>query len=116
MESIAGKDSGRALDLEHQPRVLVGCRLCGSTRSRLICSAEDIAAQHRFLKSFYRSRWSTQDAATATDRVHFTQDYATAIVACIACGLLYRNPRPPAPAVKKAYATERYDDAYLRAE
>ena len=116
MESIAGKESARAIDLEDQPRVFVGCRLCGSPHSRLICSAEDIAAQHRFLESFYRSRWSKQDAATATDRVHFTQDYATAIVACTDCGLLYRNPRPAAPAVKRAYATERYDDAYLRAE
>jgi SAM-dependent methyltransferase len=82
----------------------------------VICSAEDISAQHRFLETFYRSHWSKQNVATATDRVHFTQDYATAIVACTDCGLLYRNPRPPARAVKTAYATERYDDDYLPAE
>jgi SAM-dependent methyltransferase len=116
MESTARKDSAEALDLERQPRMLVGCRLCGSTRSRLVCSAEDIAAQHRFLECFYRSRWSRQDAASATDRVHFTQDYATAVVSCRDCGLLYRNPRPTAQAVTKAYATEHYDEAYLRAE
>ncbi|HSC55801.1 MAG TPA: class I SAM-dependent methyltransferase [Nitrospira sp.] len=116
MESIARNNSAGAVDLERQPRVLVGCRLCGSTHSRLICSAEDIAAQHRFLKSFYRTRWSRQDAATATDRLQFTHDYSTAIVACVDCGLLYRNPRPPAEAVTKAYATERYDEAYLLAE
>ena len=116
MESIAGKNSADTLELERQPRVIVGCRLCGSTSSRLVCSEQDIAAQHRFLESFYRSRWSRQDVASATDRVHFTQDYATAIVSCTDCGLLYRNPRPEAQAVTRAYATEHYDDTYLRAE
>ena len=116
MESLAKKNSAGALDLECQPRVQVGCRLCGSTRFRSICSAQDIAAQQRFLESFYRSRWSKQDTASATDRVHFTQDYATAVVACTDCGLLYRNPRPAARAVTKAYATEHYDEKYLQAE
>jgi len=81
-----------------------------------VCSAEDIAAQHSFLELFYRSHWSRQDTSTATDRVQFTQDYSTAIVTCTDCGLLYRNPRPPAHTVTTAYATERYDDEYLRAE
>ena len=116
MESIVGNDSAGALDLDQQPRVRVGCRLCGSNRSRQVCSAQEIAAQQRFLESFYRSRWSQQDEATATDRLTFTQDYATAIVACEDCGLLYRNPRPPSRAVTRAYETERYDDDYLRAE
>ena len=106
MGSIPGKDSAGAVDLERQPRVRVGCQLCGSARSRLVCSAEDIAAQHRFLESFYRSHWSRQDTATATDRLHFTQDYSTAIVTCMDCGLLYRNRRPAAQTVTKAYATE----------
>ena len=113
---FAGKDSARALDLERQPRELVGCQLCGSPHSRVICSAQDIAAQQKFLESFYRSHWSKQDEATATDRVHFTQDYTTAVVACTGCGLLYRNPRPRAEAVTKAYTTEQYDEKYLRAE
>ncbi len=116
MGSIAGKDSAGAVDLECQPLVRVACHLCGSSRSRLVCSGEDIAAQHSFLESFYRSHWSRQDTATATDRVQFTQDYSTAIVTCLDCGLLYRNPRPPAQTVTKAYATERYDDEFLRAE
>ncbi len=104
------------LDLQGQPRVCVGCRLCGSTESTLLCSAEDIAAQQRFLDRFYRSRWSRQDAATATDRVRFTQDYATGVVICDACGLLYRNPRPAAHAVTQAYESDHYDVRYLRAE
>lgn len=116
MKSMVGKDRSAALDLERQPRVWVGCRLCGSRRSRVVCSAQDIAAQHRFLEQFYRSRWSQQDAASATDRVKFTQDYATAVVACDDCGLLYRNPRPQASVVTQAYETEHYDEAYLLAE
>jgi len=116
MRSIAGKDSAGAIDLERQPRVRIACQVCGSGHFRLVCSAEDIAAQHKFLESFYRSHWSRQTTATATDRVHFTQDYSTAIVTCTDCGLLYRNPRPPAQAVTKAYTTERYDDEYLCAE
>jgi SAM-dependent methyltransferase len=116
MGSIVRKESLGTVDLERQPRVLVGCRLCGSTGSRLICSLRDIAAQQRFLESFYRSHWSRKNTATATDRIHFTQDYSTAIVTCTDCGLLYRNPRPQAQAVAQAYASEQYEDDYLRAE
>ncbi|HTL61704.1 MAG TPA: class I SAM-dependent methyltransferase [Nitrospira sp.] len=116
MGSTVGKSSTGALDLERQPRMLVECGLCGCGRFHVICSAQEIAAQHQFLESFYRSRWSQQDAATATDRINFTQDYATALVACDACGLLYRNPRPAAQAVTKAYEREHYDERYLRAE
>src|SRR5690348_1747413 len=116
MGLTVGKPSAGALDLERQPRMLVGCRLCGSARFHLVCSAEEIAAQHAVLESFYRSRWSRQDIATATDRVNFTQDYATAVVACEECGLLYRNPRPAARAVTNAYENERYDERYLRGE
>jgi len=116
MDSTVGKPTAGGIELEHEPRVMVGCQVCGSTRSQLVCSAQDIAAQHRFLESFYRTRWSRQDAATATDRVNFTQDYATPIVACEGCGLLYRNPRPAAGAVTRAYATEHYDESYLLAE
>src|SRR5678815_4508426 len=103
MESTVRKSIAGGIELEREPRVLVGCQVCGSTRSQLVCSAQEIAAQHRFLESFYRSRWSRQDAATA-------------IVACNGCGLLYRNPRPAARAVAKAYTTEQYDERYLLAE
>jgi SAM-dependent methyltransferase len=116
MNSAQTQAKSNEVELEDQPRVHVGCGLCGSRRSRLVCSPEDIIAQQRFLEYFYRSRWSQQTAATATDRVSFTQDYATSIVACMDCGLLYRNPRPRAEAVTQAYETEDYDEAYLQAE
>jgi len=116
MESTVRNFNTGAVDLERQPRVLVGCRLCGSPRFRLVCSEAEIARQRHFLEAFYRSRWRRQDTATATDRVDFTQDYATAVVACEECGLLFRNPRPAAQAVMKAYESEHYDERYLRAE
>jgi SAM-dependent methyltransferase len=103
-------------DLKKQAQVCVRCGLCGSSRSRLVCSADDISAQRTSLLHFYHSRWREQTAATATDRLKFTQDYATEIVACRDCGLLFRNPRPRAEAVSRAYQAERYNDAYLWAE
>jgi SAM-dependent methyltransferase len=112
----AQHNSDAKADLGKQPRVCVRCRLCGSNRSRLVCSTEDLTDQRRFLQHFYRSRWSQQNTATATDRLKFTQDYTTEIVACSDCDLLYRNPRPRTEAVAKAYETERYDRAYLWAE
>ena len=103
-------------DLKQQPQVCVRCRLCGSDRSRLVCSTEDVTGQRRALQHFYRTRWREQNAATATDRLKFTQDYTTEIVACTDCGLLFRNPRPREEAVGRAYETEHYDGAYLWAE
>lgn len=103
-------------DLKHQPQVCIRCRLCGSGRSRLVCSTEDITEQLKFLQHFYYTRWKEQSRATATDRLAFTQDYTTEIVVCTDCGLLYRNPRPRAEAVSRAYEMEHYDGAYLWAE
>ncbi len=51
-----------------------------------------------------------------TDRVSFTHNYETYIVACRDCELLCRNPHPPAEAVTKAYAGDRYEESYLQAE
>ena len=111
--------SGRqdeTVDLAEQARICVGCRLCGSSHSRPVCSAEDLEAQRAWLASFYRRRWLVQNRAATEDRLSFTQNYATAIVACKECGLLYRNPRPRQQAIERAYRTDYYDDAYLRAE
>ncbi|HJT20476.1 MAG TPA: class I SAM-dependent methyltransferase [Nitrospira sp.] len=105
--------AGNAGDLGDHARVRVGCVLCGSRSSRLVCSPHDIADQRSCLERFYRRRWREHNAAAVTDRLKFTQNYSTGIAACTECGLLYRCPRPPADAVAKAYASERYDGAYL---
>ncbi|MDF0642424.1 MAG: methyltransferase domain-containing protein [Nitrospira sp.] len=54
-------------------------------------------------------------SATSEDRWLFTQSHLASIVACLECGLLYRNPRPRPEAMMRAYQTERYDGAYLEA-
>jgi SAM-dependent methyltransferase len=104
------------VDLSQEDQVCVACPLCGSSRTRLICSPDDLAGQRRYLTRFYRRRWRRQNTETAPDRSAFTQNYLTAIVGCAACGLLYRNPRPPQDAITQAYAMDRYDEAYLQAE
>lgn len=109
------RDSPRPT-LGEQPQVCVDCVVCGSSRSRIICSAAEIAAQHHYLSTFYRRRWRAQNAATAADRVAFTQNYATDVVRCLDCGLLYRNPRPRPDSITSAYRQDRYDERYLRAE
>lgn len=104
------------VDLEQEARIRIGCPLCGAGGARLVCSVEDIEAQRAFLQRFYRSRWRAKSQATAADRVTFTQNYPTSIVACADCGLLYRNPRPLPEAITQAYKTDHYDGAYLWAE
>src|SRR5215217_6108552 len=104
------------VDLREESRVSVDCLVCGSSDSRLVCAAPEMAAQRRFLTHFYRRRWRAQNAATAIDRLAFTQNYTTNIVACLSCGLLYRNRRPSSKAIGAAYQRDRYDDAYLLEE
>ena len=40
--------------------VCVDCVVCGSARSQVLCSAEEMAAQRRYLTAFYRRRWRAQ--------------------------------------------------------
>lgn len=96
--------------------VCIDCIVCGSGRSRTVCSCEDMAAQRQYLTTFFRRRWRVQNGAAAADRLAFTQDYTTDIVGCENCGLLYRNPRPRREDITRAYRHDRYDDYYLEAE
>lgn len=103
-------------DLQRHDKVCIACPVCGSSRARPVCPARDLAEQRRCLAQFYRRRWRRHNPATAPDRMSFTQDYLTNIVSCLNCELLYRNPRPPQEAIVRAYAGDRYDQAYLEAE
>jgi SAM-dependent methyltransferase len=96
--------------------VCVECVLCGSGRSHTVCTATEMAAQRQYIAEFFRRRWRTQTAATAADRVAFTQDYTTDIVRCLGCGLLYRNPRPREEDITRAYRKDHYDQRYLETE
>lgn len=109
----AGRCPGTGLVQE--PRVSFGCHVCRASRWSLVCSSGELSAQRRLLERFYRRRWLMQSWAMSEDRLLFTQNYLTSIVACLECGLLYRNPRPSAEAITRAYRTERYDGACLEA-
>ena len=90
-------------------RIYTPCLLCGGSDFAIIAVPSDIAFQQCYLQQFHRSRLIESLSAEArryslTDRVSFTHNYETYIVACRVCGLLCRNPHPPAGAVTEAYA------------
>ncbi|BFU94898.1 MAG: protein of unknown function [Nitrospira sp.] len=113
----AGAEAGRSpgTGLMQEPRVSFGCQVCRASRWSLVCSSGELAEQRRLLERFYRRRWLMQSSATSEDRWLFTQNYLASLVACLECGLLYRNPRPRPEAIMRAYQTERYDGADLEA-
>jgi hypothetical protein len=46
--------------------------------------------------------------AALEERASFTHEYATRLLACCSCNLVYRSPRPAADSVLHAYEYERY--------
>jgi SAM-dependent methyltransferase len=97
------------------------CLLCGGSDFVVIAVPSDIAAQHCYLEQFHQRRLvdnlsAETRRASLTDRVSFMHNYETNILACRGCGLLCRNPHPPAEAVTEAYAGDRYEQPYLEAE
>jgi len=83
--------------------------VCGGTQMETICSAEEIAIQLAYLPRFHKRR--LRRGATREDleeRAHFTQDYATQIVRCRACGLLLRDPRPSDSQIARMYSQDEY--------
>jgi SAM-dependent methyltransferase len=72
-----------------------------------------------YLRAFHRRRLRPAErdslSAALTERAEFTQDYATDIVACTDCGLVFRDPRPDASAIMHAYEHDRYGEERLRA-
>ncbi|OQW32256.1 MAG: hypothetical protein A4E19_19685 [Nitrospira sp. SG-bin1] len=107
--------------LENHRRIYTPCLLCGGSDFVAIAAPSDIAAQQCFLEQFHRRRLAENHAAephraSLADRVSFTHNYETYIVACCACGLLCRNPHPPAKAVTDAYVDEYYAPSHLAEE
>lgn len=107
--------------LSEQAQVYTPCLLCQSLSFSIISSHQHMADQRRYLKAFHRQRLrtlsDTNDVADAhVDRSQFTQDYDTQIVVCKRCGLLCRNPHPPANTVTQAYISDHYDREHLRHE
>jgi SAM-dependent methyltransferase len=99
-----------------EPMVEVRCAVCGSGRREVICAAREVRAQLEYLRRFHRRRLRADAGPEALEeRAEFTQDYATDIVACRGCGLVFRSPRPAAGAIARAYAAERHGRRRLEA-
>lgn len=91
------------------PMVEVRCAVCAGDRHEPICSAREIEVHLEYLRLFHQHRLLPQaPAGELADRSDFTQQYATDLVACQGCGLVFRNPRPPADAVARLYADDQY--------
>src|SRR3954447_17416929 len=91
----------------------VRCTVCGGGAFCLVATSDEIHAQQEWLRAFHLRRMRRAALARGAeralfDRGKFTQDYATDVVRCRRCGLLMRNPRPPAERVTEAYAHDRY--------
>jgi len=97
-------DSGPAL----APEVDVACDACGDAAAEPVCSADELAAQLEAARRFHRLRLLRKSRAALEERASFTNDYATELLACHSCGLLYRSPRPSAESLLRAYQGERY--------
>lgn len=91
-----------------EPLVAVRCGVCGSEELDTICTAREVAAHLEYLRRFHRRRLRRGSEEALADRADFTQDYATDIVQCRQCGLVFRNPRPTAAAIARAYAADEY--------
>lgn len=91
-----------------EPLVEVRCAVCGGEDHRLACGAREVEAHLEYLRWFHRRRLRHPSPEALADRADFTQDYATDIVFCRQCGLVFRNPRPTAEAIARAYAADEY--------
>lgn len=99
------------------PQIEVACTVCGSAQHAVVATVDDVRAQLHHLRSFHRQRIRTEAryGNALAERAEFTQDYATDIVVCASCGLLYRDPRPSASAIFDAYAHDHYGSERLEA-
>lgn len=107
--------------LDNRQCIYTPCLLCGGLEFVVIAAPSDITAQQYYLRQFYQRRLNESLSAQSrraalTDRVSFTHNYETYIVACCSCGLLCRNPHPPAEAVTEAYTDDHYEEHHLQAE
>lgn len=101
------------------PLIDVSCVVCGSDKQEVICPEQEVRAHLAYLRVFHQRRLRPkQDGSISSsalaDRADFTQDYTPDIVRCCDCRLVFRNPRPPASVVTRAYAQDHYGTARLQ--
>ena len=111
---MAESDSHGGPSLE--PQVEVACVVCGSEEHAIVASAAELEAQARYLRRFHSRRMRRGlERDGLEERAEFTQAYSTDVVACTACDLVFRDPRPPAAAITEAYTRDTYGPERLRA-
>jgi hypothetical protein len=111
--SIAAGDTGAASVAAR--RTIYDCTVCNTATSEVVCSASEVADQLTYLADFHRRRLrrSARDHGELIDRADFTQDYATDIARCTACGFVYRREEPVPDKAAATYARDHYGSERL---
>ena len=94
--------------IELEPEIEIACDACGEIAADQLASAAELASQAELARSFHRARLARRSRAALEERASFTHDYATRLLVCSKCCLVYRSPRPAEDAVLAAYEGERY--------
>lgn len=101
-----------------EPLSAVQCAVCGDHTFAVICPATELRAHREYLRRFYCRRLRPDGELprhVLADRVDFTQDYATDIVACTSCGLVFHNPYPTVQASAYVHLQDYYGPHRLAA-
>ena len=91
-----------------EPEVEIACDACGETEAEEVASSAELASQIELARCFHDARLIRHSREALEERASFTHDYATRLLACCSCDLVYRSPRPAADSVMNAYEYERY--------
>jgi SAM-dependent methyltransferase len=92
-----------------EPLIEVACAVCGGEGHDILCASRELRAHREYLRRFHHRRLKPDAPAGAlADRAAFTHTEDADLVVCQTCGLLYRNPRPTAAAITRAYAGDQY--------
>jgi SAM-dependent methyltransferase len=91
-----------------EPEVEIACDACGEAAADEVASSGELASQAELARRFHGDRLARRSRAALEERASFTHDYATSLLACRSCNLVYRSPRPTAASVLHAYEGERY--------
>ncbi len=98
------------------PSVHDRCVVCGEGDTVLLVGREELRSELDWLHDFHARRLRADVSGEAlADRATFTQEQPTDIVRCRGCGLVYRNPRPSARGLARAYRRDHYGQERLEA-
>ena len=87
------------------------CPVCGTQADEEIAGPDDVRAEVEALWEFHTRRLRPDTPpAHLTDRIAFSQHPPLRVARCTVCGLVYRNPRERAHALRDVYAVHRPRD------